>query len=282
MDKVKTRFLSSEEGRLRRAWIVDNIKSTSWSWDELERFITEYVISGHHLYYGERQIPNLLTGFFTMNGGSFSKDLATRIVTIMLARPEMKDDWEGEIIGFIMSNRYGIIDDIGTLLTGNVSPIKILPGNRWGQWTANVLARCNDPMECQRLIIERWKDVDTEEEENQLIDRAFGDYLRQNGNNLVRNIKLNQDIIRIVMSNMEAKSLSYKQACKELSAKNSSKLLKRRTETERYWIWAGGKPDDAVIDMVVIPSVPEERYGSYHNPPRTPDESHEPWDFTNR
>jgi hypothetical protein len=275
MDKVKTRFLSSEEGRLRRAWIVDNIKSTSWSWDELERFITEYVISGHHLYYGERQIPNLLTGFFTMNGGSFSKDLATRIVTIMLARPKMKGDWETKIIEFINSNRYEIIDDIGTVLTGNVSPIEIMPENRWGQWTANVLARCEDPGACQRLIIKRSKDADTEDEENQLIDRAFSDYLIANGNNIVRNIKLNQDIIRIVMSNLEAKSLSYKQACKELSAKNSSKLLKRRTEDERFWIWAGGKPDQEIVDMVVMPPVPEERYGSYHNSPRGWQESRE-------
>src|SRR5262249_3393730 len=72
---VKTRLLS-EEGMGKRVLRIDNVKTLRMSWAGLEHFITSDVISGKRLYRGEGSRPNAVTVFITINGGSFSKDMA--------------------------------------------------------------------------------------------------------------------------------------------------------------------------------------------------------------
>ena len=56
MSKIKTRLLSSQATN-KRVCLLDNVKSTRFSWGELEALITAETISGHALYEGEGTRP---------------------------------------------------------------------------------------------------------------------------------------------------------------------------------------------------------------------------------
>ena len=81
-----TRLLS-EEGRSKRIIRIDNVKTLSGQCRGTHR---PRGSSGKRLYRGEGRRPNTLTTFITVNGGSLSKDMATRQINIRLARPDWK------------------------------------------------------------------------------------------------------------------------------------------------------------------------------------------------
>lgn len=113
--KIKARLLSPGALGMRLARI-DNVKTTRFSWGDLEGLITAPVISGHRLYQGEAQLPNLLTWALTLNGASLSKDMAQRCEIIKLERPEHTPTWEQDVRSFVREHRWNIIADIGTTL----------------------------------------------------------------------------------------------------------------------------------------------------------------------
>ena len=113
--RLKTRLLS--EGAVgKRVALIDNIKTSKFSWGEFEGMVTAPVISGHQLYIGENQRPNHLTWILTVNGATVSDDIAGRTVVIKLSRPEYDPQWQPDIINFINEHRWEIIADVQRLI----------------------------------------------------------------------------------------------------------------------------------------------------------------------
>lgn len=108
--RMKTRLLS--EGAIgKRVALIDNIKTSKFSWGDLEGLITAPVVSGHQLFVGENQRPNHFTWILTVNGATVSEDIAQRTVVIKLSRPEYAPQWQPNIIRFIDEHRWEIIAD---------------------------------------------------------------------------------------------------------------------------------------------------------------------------
>jgi hypothetical protein len=108
---IKKRLLSPAARTLRVARL-DNLKTYRFSWADLEGLISSPVISGHRLYKGEGRRPNYLTWGLTLNGASLSKDMATRVVVIKLARPQYSPTWEDTVRAYIEEHRWKILNDI--------------------------------------------------------------------------------------------------------------------------------------------------------------------------
>jgi len=172
---IKTRLLSP--GAVdRRIALLDNVKSTRFSWGEMEALITADAISGKRLYIGEATRPNYLTWLITLNGASLSTDMAQRVVEIRLADPNYSDDWEERVSGFIRDRQQQIIGDLIAFLR---QPAKSMRRHsRWAAWESGVLSRVPHPDDCIDAILERRAETDVEEEEGRLIEEHFGSKLR--------------------------------------------------------------------------------------------------------
>jgi len=171
---IKQRLLTAETA-LKRVALLDNLKTTRFSWAELESLITADVINGKRMYVGDASRPNLLTWVVTLNGASLSTDMAQRVVEIRLGEPNYTGGWEGESTSFIEANREKIYADIIGLLQREPKTLKRL--SRWATWESQVLARVDDPNACLDLIINRRGEVDVEREEGEIIEDYFAQKL---------------------------------------------------------------------------------------------------------
>ena len=130
INALKTRLLSKEGDK--RVLRIDNLKTLKLSWAALEKFISSKVISGKRLYHGEGQRPNTITVFITINAGTFSKDMAQRIVEIQLSRPVYTDNWLSDVNKFLDEHRWDLIGEIiGTL---DHQPVGVVARSRWPMW----------------------------------------------------------------------------------------------------------------------------------------------------
>ncbi len=178
-DRIVTRLLSPP-ALTKRVAILDNVKSLRFSWADLEGGITANVISGRQLYVGEGRRPNTLTYFITLNGASLSKDMAQRVVPIVLKRPVYSGVWEAETIALLESRRWDIIADIITRLKTPVAPLTRY--SRWSLWEDAVLSRVAEPSDCQRVIEERQAAVDDDQNDQDFLRQGFRDELKSRGN----------------------------------------------------------------------------------------------------
>ncbi len=178
VDAISKRLLTPE-ALTKRVVEIDNVKTNRLSWAELEAFITAREISGHQMFAGERTRPNTLLWCITLNGPSLSKDMAQRSVIIKLRRPEHDGDWQDETANYIESNRWQIIGDLAAFLAGPLFPLEKF--TRWGKWERDILARLPEPGEAQRVIVERQKQVDADDEESADIEDHFRQQLEALG-----------------------------------------------------------------------------------------------------
>ncbi len=162
LEEVKKRLLSPE-GASKRLALIDNLKTYRFSWAEFESLVTAREISGRQMYVGESSRPNILTWIATVNGLSASTDIAQRSVIIYLNRPTHTGDWYSETREFIEANRREVLADLITFLRRP----QFLPTKhtRWGEWEKSVLSRLPEPSEAQRVILERQRAADVEDEE---------------------------------------------------------------------------------------------------------------------
>lgn len=171
---IKQRLLSPD-GLAARVAMLDNIKSLRFSWAELESLITIPTISGKRMYVGEGSRPNTLTWLLTLNGASLSTDMAQRVVTIEIDRPERTETWEQDTINFITSNRPALLADIAAFFAEETHPPRKL--SRWASWERDVLGRLPEPEEAQAVILERQQGVDVEQEEADILQEYFAKQL---------------------------------------------------------------------------------------------------------
>jgi hypothetical protein len=168
--RIKTRLLSNE-GLMKRVVLLDNAKSRCLSWADLEGMITAPSISGHRMYCGEMARPNVITWCTTMNGGSYSTDLAQRSVFIKVSKPTYKGNWEESLREYIDANRQAIFADLVGFLRGPQSELS--QHTRWGAWERDILSRLPEPNDAQKTILERQHVADVEVEESEVIRDYF-------------------------------------------------------------------------------------------------------------
>jgi hypothetical protein len=250
MDHFKSRLLSSEHG-LKRVIRADNVKSERWSWDEFEALVTSSVISGRANNRGEQQMPNLKVYAVTMNGGTLSKDMASRSVRIFLKRPEPDGTWESRLRAYVAAHKWEIAAECMYLLKNdNDEPVNLSYGNRWGPWTTEVLSKVvSDVKKAQETFLGRQGQYDGDTSES--LD--FEDYLKKEldrmsypvkGRILISGFHMSEFI-----SDYEGKDMNpHKTGMAIGRMKGLSRLGKRRTEGERLYEWDGRDSDKAKDD----------------------------------
>jgi Primase C terminal 2 (PriCT-2) len=236
-----TRLLSNEHG-MKRVVLIDNVKKARFSWSCLEEFITSPVISGHALFRGEAQRPNNLVTIITMNGGSFSKDMAQRIIPIRLARPEHSPEWDKKLAAFIEANRWGLIAEI--IDTLGQDPGMLKTATRWALWEEQVLGQCGQFKECQALIKERIGAIDDDDDDAFEFEAFVAEKLVERKHNpLAEVVRIPTSVIARWLTLHEhgsrGKPIKPNTATTLLKAKPLKRLAYRRKESERLWVWRG-------------------------------------------
>jgi hypothetical protein len=163
----------------KRIVLCDNIKTSRFSWGELEALITCWLVSGHRMYCGEGTRPNTFTWAITMNGAALSKDLAQRCVTIKLGKPNYSGTWKEETASYIERHRWEIIGDIAAFFQQPAAELKTV--SRWAAWESGVLARTAEPADSIQVILERQSECNVDDEEASTVEDYFAQQLERIG-----------------------------------------------------------------------------------------------------
>jgi hypothetical protein len=236
-----TRLLS-EEGQSKRILRIDNVKTLRLSWADLEALITTKELSGKRLYRGEGRRPNVLTTFITVNGGSLSKDMALRQITIRLARPDPKGTWLRDAFAFVEEHRWELIGELLGALSDE--PGDIRPASRWDEWEKEVLSRVSRWDECQAIIAKRAKELDADEEDAHECEEFFAVKLAEKGHNpLIQIIKIPMPVAAEWLSEYETKPVTPGNVSRQLKRKPLKRLRWGKEEERRFWLWIGPQAD---------------------------------------
>jgi hypothetical protein len=246
---VKTRLLS-DEGMSKRVLRMDNLKTTRMGWAPFESFITSDVISGHRLFRGEGSRPNTVTPFITMNGGSLSKDMATRSIAIRLKRPRQHATWRSDVAGFIVKNQWGLVAEILGLLSEPRDAGSIVPRGRWAEWQGGVLGKVAAYEDCQDEIDRRCAELDADDESAEtfetIIREKLIDRYHEPDN---ESIKIPTSIMGVWYSQIQKAHVAAKTATERLQLMPLKRLKWRRTNSERFWLWSGKDATGPLVDL---------------------------------
>jgi hypothetical protein len=251
-----TRLLS-EEGQSKRILRIDNVKTLRLSWADLEALITTKELSGKRLYRGEGRRPNVLTTFITVNGGSLSKDMAVRQITICVARPKPSGTWLRDAFGFVETHRWELIGEFLGALSDE--PGNIRPRSRWDEWENEVLGRVPRWDECQDVIAQRAKDLDADEEDARECEEFFARKLEeQQHNSLVQSIRIPISKVAEWVSEYEGKPIKTGVVTRFLKLKPLKRLSRARDKESRFWLWVGAEADTTAepVDLGGTPRIP--------------------------
>lgn len=139
VEDMKKQLLGAQ-GRIVR---FDNVKAGVLNSEALESLITAETISGHRMYVGQSDMPNLFTYCFTFNDAALSKDMAQRSVVIKIKRPTYSADWEDGLNAFIEANRSELIADIGWILNKPINANATIQ-TRFSRWERQVLQKVTE------------------------------------------------------------------------------------------------------------------------------------------
>ena len=178
--KVIYERLLSPEGIGKRVVLMDNIKSHKFSWPEMEALITSETISGKEMYVGEASRTNMITYVLTMNAPSFSTDMAQRSVVIKLGRPNHDGKWLEDTYRMLDEHKVDIISELLALLRGP-QLVVMDKASRFADWEKNVLCKLSTAEKCQEMIRRRVGNLDSEQDDCELIMEYFEKQLIKNG-----------------------------------------------------------------------------------------------------
>jgi hypothetical protein len=236
---LATRLLSPAAAPMRLI-LFDNLKTLKLSSAELEDFITAPVVSGRENYVGEGQRPNLFTVALTLNGASLGKDMAQRVVPVLLARPRFTGDWQTRAEAMVERKRLAILGDLVAHLRRPAQ--KLSEFNRYGVWEREILGRLPQPAAAQKLIASRQKDVDIDSEEAAQVRDEIVRAMREAGhdNPATAHVRFqSKQIAAIVNAATYPKALAAPAACAYLATLALPELVRDRESTGRFWVWRG-------------------------------------------
>jgi hypothetical protein len=255
MSDIITRLLSPTALE-RRVVLLDNLKALKFTWAELEALITTDTISGHAMYQGEGQRPNVLTFILTLNGASLSRDMAQRTVIVWLKRPDYRDTWEAEVEAHVEANRWAIIGDLIAVLQDKPRQ-RLSECTRWAAWETAVLSRVSNPAECQTLIRERQSQVDEDSEESALVREKFIQQLARRNHDPEREVVFLPSAVAALWVELATgeKKATNKQTG-YLKTLTIAELKKSDRGDSRGWVWRG-KQSPPLKEAVQLKDEPE-------------------------
>lgn len=268
-DRITTTILSPS-AMSQRVVLIDNLKTSKFSHDLLERFITRDEITGHRMYKGFAKRPNLLTWVITVNGAYFSTDMAQRSVVIRLKQPPMSiEDWDAKVARFIKRNRDAIAADVRWHLAMK-KPAKLTAIDRWRSWCLNVLARCNTPNALLQTISERRQVIDADKSEVELAEQHLLKSIESHFH--ARNMRPPIDA-SVIRSTKAWLVRAMQEFSRDLGPLQAKRLLERiavpprwrewRSASSRGYEWTGSKVDNAdppkPLDVKYDANLPFER-----------------------
>ena len=167
-----TAMLLAPTASAARVAMIDNLKTHNFSHWQLESLVTAAEINGRKLYAGHGCRPNYLTFFVTINGPSFSKDMAQRSVVIRLERPAYSSQWEADTLKHVREHRTEILAEMRWYLQRKPKPISCV--GRWGPWGLGVLSRVRNPETLPELIQNRQSSIDGDDADAESIVEEIG------------------------------------------------------------------------------------------------------------
>lgn len=237
--KTKGRLLTGP-GRQVRLAVIDNLKSHKFGWADLEGLITSPDISGHKMWAGESDRPNLITWGITLNGANLSKDMSQRVIPIKVNRPAKRFSWAREIDQFIKSRHLEILADIRDLLQAD--PPEITQRIRWELWESEVLSRVNLVAECQQTILERQRAIDGDQDETEVVADFLRDQLARGigGQKLNRNqVSVSSQDMADLIDQATGRKLSLANVKTYLANLGIPELDQRKAHGVMRWLWTG-------------------------------------------
>jgi hypothetical protein len=239
--EVMKRLLSNTACSTQRVILIDNVKSSRFSWADVEAVITAERINGRKLFVGDGARPNTFLVAITLNGASLSKDLSQRSVIIKLDRPKYAGDWEEQTAEYIAVHRWAIL---GGLVAHLQRPVKMLPSfSRWGDWERDVLGRLAEPERLQNLICERRGAVDDDDDEADLIREAIVDELRVRGHGdaAICGVRITAAVMTDIVNRALNERLTTTSAGTKLKsfAGAIKELRKGIINGRKVWLWCG-------------------------------------------
>jgi len=156
----------------RRVVLIDNLKSYRFSSDEFEGLVTCEEITGHRLHHGFAARPNYLTYVVTVNGASFSKDMAERSVVVKVKQPTTSPTWYADTRALITEHWDEIVADVRWHLVKKPG-MKLNGTDRWPDWCRGVLSKTDKPNAALKLTEQRRRAIDADDgDEEDVVDHV--------------------------------------------------------------------------------------------------------------
>ena len=268
-DRITSNLLSPSSWGARVV-LLDNLKTSRFSSDFLEKLITRDEITGHRLYTGFATRPNLLTWIATVNGAYFSTDMAMRSVVIRLNRPpDTAEDWDAKTVRFMEKYRAEIVADVRWHLE-ELEPANLNRVDRWATWCLQVLSRCKRPNKLLSHICEQRDSIDADKTEMTLaLDHLRGciaSHFSANGPSFALDTSVVWAPTAWFVQALRAlkRDLTDRQAQQFMARLVSTKRFhKAPTKSQRGYCWVGAKVDLENLpvqrDILYRPEVPSQR-----------------------
>lgn len=176
-EEITKRLLNGDDES--RVVFLDNIKAKTFGNASFESIITSKTISGQRHYIGNATKPNHYTFFLTFNSAEFSRDMAQRLVSIVLGDSVKKADWQSNVDSFLETNQAKIIDDIKAFFDRPMR--KLSRYNRWATWQGEIVSRLDDPESIIEVLSERETENDSDAKTASDILDFIAEYLREFG-----------------------------------------------------------------------------------------------------
>lgn len=173
--------LLSDASLSQRMVLVDNLRGRLAS-GSIESAITEEVISGKRMYYGEFSRPGTMTWMLTVNVAELSRDLADRCVVIRIGPPCHGVDFRGQVAALLRERRHELVCDcLGYLRSAPRCTIQDANRDRFQAWQDAVLTRLPSGDALAAEIKLRRPAVDADTCEAQDVADALAALLRMRG-----------------------------------------------------------------------------------------------------
>lgn len=238
-DRIRSGLLSPASWG-RRMVLLDNLKTTRFSSDEFESLVTCEEVTGHQLYRGFATRPNYLTYVVTVNGASFSKDVAERTVPIHLTQSAKSPTWYAETRAIIDQHRDEIVADVRWHLEKKKGPI-LIATDRWPDWCREVLSKTDKPNAALKLIEERRRAIDADDlEEEEVLDHIWACIVAAGvAEGTVNRVVRVPAVLMAKWVTELRRDLHQNQASHFLRSMKPGVLRYHRTKTARYYEWRG-------------------------------------------
>jgi hypothetical protein len=236
---LATRLLSPDAFD-KRVVLLDNLKTLHFSWGDLEKMVTNDVVSGKQLYVGEGRRPNTLTWVVTLNGASLSRDMAQRSAIIRMGRPHYASGWNDRVAELVSTRRWEILGDLVAVLKGEAPALAQY--SRWATWERDVLARVGEPSDSQKVVQERQDEVDDDAQEEDLIREAFATKLRGCGHvPEAAAVWLSAAEVTEIVNLATGEKRPTNKATAHLGTLAVAELRRSNRSFGRGWLWTGKK-----------------------------------------